>query len=149
MTVTKLHHFRLALLALPSNALLWDAAEAPGDVTPASLALVPLLAEPPIRHLLVGLGSKAATNALGPTRGLDPAFVAHMRARGIAVEAMDSTAAATTFNFLNFEERPVAAALLAVDALDPVAPRKPRPGAAVDGRNIPVVSVGDLVDDDR
>ena len=113
--------------------------QAPRDVTPASLELVPLLTEPPIRHLLIGLGSKAQANALGPTRGLTPEFLAHMRARGIAVEAMDSTAAAATFNFLNFEDRPVAAALLAVDALDPVTPQRPRPGANKGDADIPVV----------
>ena len=107
-------HLEGSVLALPTTALLWRAAEAPRDLTAESLALVTLLDEPPIRHLIIGLGNKRTTNALGASRGLAPAFVAAMRAKGISVEAMDSTAAAATFNFLNFEERPVAAALLAV-----------------------------------
>ena len=67
-----------------------------------------------------------------------------MRARGVAVEAMDSTAAAATFNFLNFEDRPVAAALLAVAELDPLTKgTRARRGGGEGGAHIPVVRADD------
>lgn len=60
-----------------------------------------------LRILIVGCGARFTP---APAN-----FVATLRGRGLAVEWMDTGAACRTFNVLLAEDRPVAAALVAVD----------------------------------
>jgi len=66
-----------------------------------------LAAEPPVEVLLVGCGSAMAL--------IDPDLRDAARARGVALEPMDTGAACRTYNVLMAEDRRVAAALIAVD----------------------------------
>lgn len=68
------------ILCLPETWLLWDV-KGFEDITPHSLALLDLL-DPPPEVVVVGCG-----NAI---RVLPPALTQHLRARGIAVEALDT-----------------------------------------------------------
>lgn len=68
------------ILCLPETWLLWDV-KLFEDITPHSLALLDLL-DPPPEVVVVGCG-----NAI---RMLPPALTQHLRARGIAVEALDT-----------------------------------------------------------
>ena len=72
------------------------------DITPDSFEL---LSEGGI--LLVGTGKTMTF--------LDPELRAALSARGLIADAMDTGAACRTFNVLLAEDRPVAAALIAVD----------------------------------
>jgi uncharacterized protein len=93
-----------SVLVLPGQTLPWAAA-VPPDVTEASLA--PLLdAEFPVELLLIGYGRAIARP--------DAALRNALRARGIALEPMDTGAACRTFNVLLSEQRAVAAALIAI-----------------------------------
>jgi uncharacterized protein len=96
---------RGSILALPSGVHAW-AARTPEDLTPDAFA--PVLAEAGgIQFLLIGTGLGFA---------LVPDDVrALLREAGISVDAMQTGAAARTFNVMAAENRPVAAALLAVD----------------------------------
>ncbi len=93
-----------SVIVLPERTLAWAAAAAV-DVT--EFALVPLFeAPPPTEILIVGCGPRFAP----PPVALRPA----VRARGIALEWMDTGAACRTFNVLLAEGRLAAAALIAV-----------------------------------
>ncbi|OHC80985.1 MAG: hypothetical protein A3G73_00200 [Rhodospirillales bacterium RIFCSPLOWO2_12_FULL_67_15] len=93
-----------SVIVLPERTLAWTVAAA-ADVT--EFALAPLFeALPPAEILVVGCGPRFAP-APGPLR---PVF----KARGVALEWMDTGAACRTFNVLLAEGRPVAAALIAV-----------------------------------
>lgn len=93
-----------SVLVFPAQTLPWDVASFE-DVTAASLG--PVTAhEPAIDILLLGCG---------PAIRFVPADLRQaLRDRGVVIEAMDTGAAARTFNVLFAEERRVAAALIAV-----------------------------------
>jgi uncharacterized protein len=96
---------RGSILALPSGIAAWPVTSA-ADFTPEAFA--PVIAEADaIKVLLVGTG-------LDPVF-LKPEILAALRTAGIGVEAMQTGAAARTYNILLGENRPVAAALVAVD----------------------------------
>ncbi|KNC54255.1 NADH dehydrogenase 1 alpha subcomplex assembly factor 3 [Thecamonas trahens ATCC 50062] len=94
------------VLVLPSLALLWDVASA--DELTLDALILPRILHPRMDLLLIGTGKSIVRL---PDHLLDP-----LRARGIAVEAMDSINAAATFNFLAEEGRAVGAALMPVSA---------------------------------
>lgn len=75
-------------------------------LTPESLHAVTDRADT-VRILLIGCGRTGA-----PPR---PAVAEALRAHGIVAEWMDTGAACRTFNVLVGEDRPVAAALIAID----------------------------------
>jgi len=95
---------RGSILALPSGIRAWPVASA-GEIDAEALA--PILAESDaIDLLLIGCGA-------------DPAFLgeslrAPLAAAGIRFDAMQTGAAARTYNVLIAEDRRVAAALIAV-----------------------------------
>lgn len=93
-----------SVLVFPAVTLAWDVTRFE-DVTARSLAPV-VAREPAVEILLLGCG---AAIRLVPA-GLRDA----LRRDGVVVEAMDTGAAARTFNVLFAEERRVAAALIAV-----------------------------------
>ena len=95
-----------SILALPSGVHAW-AATTPEEISIASLA--PLFAEPrgAVELLLVGTGRDIVR--------LPEALRWRLRDAGIALDAMQTSAAARTYNVLVGERRRVAAALLAVD----------------------------------
>jgi len=96
---------RGSLLLLPSGIYAWDVVSL-GDLSEASFA--PAIAEAAaIEFLLLGTGR---TMQLMPPM-LGPA----LRAKGLRVDAMDTGAAARTYNIVLAENRRVAAALIAVD----------------------------------
>jgi uncharacterized protein len=92
-----------SMLVWPDRAAPWNAV-AVADIGEDSLA--PLLAAPLPEIVIVGCGPRFQP-APAPLR-------AAVRARGLALEWMDTGAACRTFNVLLAEGRPVAAALLAV-----------------------------------
>jgi uncharacterized protein len=93
-----------SVLVLPTTTLPWPATTV-AEVTLDGLA--PLLGtEPAIEILVLGCGARFAMVATELRQGL--------RARGIALEAMDTRAACRTFNVLLAEDRRVAAALIAL-----------------------------------
>ena len=93
------------LLCLPSGIYGWDA---PASGVPDEASLEKLFAESEgVRILLVGTGK-----SLVP---LPAELKARCRAASIVAEPMSTGAAVRTFNVLLAEDRPVAAALLAVD----------------------------------
>ena len=96
---------RGSILALPSGVHAW-AVRIPEDLTPEAFA--PVVAEAgSISVLLLGTGEGFA---------LVPDGVRSMlREAGISVDAMQTGAAARTYNVMAAENRPVAAALIAVD----------------------------------
>ena len=63
--------------------------------------------EPPAEILLIGVGERPML--------LPPALRVALKAWGLAVEAMPTSAACRTFNVLLAEERRVVAALLAIE----------------------------------
>jgi uncharacterized protein len=90
--------FRGPVLVFPDRATDWP------DPTISLDGLAPVIAHGGVELLLLGLG-----------RGTTPVAVslrAALRAAGIAVEAMDTSAACRTYNLLVAEDRRVAAALL-------------------------------------
>lgn len=90
------------VLITPDRAASWDP-PALAELTPDALADV-LALEPAPEFLLLGTG---------PTLARPPvAFVRALEERGIGVEAMDSRAAARTWNVLRAEERWIVAALM-------------------------------------
>ena len=97
---------RGSLLCLPSGMHAWPV-DTPDGLDLASLG--PVLAEADrIEVLLLGLGARFAP--------LAPELRAALRDAGIIVEAVSTGAALRTYNILLAEARPVAAALIAVDA---------------------------------
>ena len=94
-----------SILVLPDWAAPWplDVIE---DLTLESLEPV-LAATPPVEVLLIGCGPSMAF--------IDPDLRAAARARGVALEPMDTGAACRTYDVLMAEDRRVAAALIAVD----------------------------------
>lgn len=106
------NHFRIAgeihegsVVVFSERTIPWSVTD-PGAVSPESLS--PILAnDEPVEILILGCGP-----AFGPEpKGLRRALKDH----GVALEWMDTGAACRTFNVLLTEERPVAAALIAVD----------------------------------
>jgi len=97
--------YRGSVLVFPGRTVAWAPASA------ASLALgdfAPVLeSEDPVEILLLGCGASSLPLAEDPRAGL--------RAAGVIVDVMDTGAACRTFNVLLGEDRPVAAALIAVD----------------------------------
>lgn len=86
------------VLVFPDRTLEWAAAAASAE------ALAPVVAHGGIELLLLGLGRRVVPVAAS-LRGA-------LKARGIAIEAMDTGAACRTYNVLLGEDRRVAAALL-------------------------------------
>lgn len=68
------------ILCLPQSWLLWDV-KGFEDITPDSLAILELI-DPAPEVVIVGCGSRI--------RPLPPTLTQHLRARGIAVEALDT-----------------------------------------------------------
>ncbi len=105
--------FRIGPTRLPGGVIVWP--EGAEEWAPPALAaltaeqLSPIAkAKPPVDLLILGTGARLAR----PTREL----VAAMAARGVAIEPMDSRAAARTYNLLAGEGRRVAVALYPLDA---------------------------------
>ncbi|NNM72148.1 MTH938/NDUFAF3 family protein [Enterovirga aerilata] len=93
-----------SILALPSGIVAWRVASA-RELTPADLE--PALSEVPrIDFLLVGTGLEIVP--------LPPELRRPFREAGISVDAMQTGAAARTYNVLVAENRRVGAALIAV-----------------------------------
>jgi uncharacterized protein len=90
--------FHGPVLVFPDRTIDWVDAAISLD------GLTPVIAHGGVELLLLGLGARMAPVA-APLR-------AAMRAAGIAIEAMDTSAACRTYNLLAAEDRRVAAALL-------------------------------------
>eukprot|EP01116_Phalansterium_solitarium_P001640 TRINITY_DN11458_c0_g1_i1.p1 TRINITY_DN11458_c0_g1~~TRINITY_DN11458_c0_g1_i1.p1 ORF type:complete len:182 (+),score=12.46 TRINITY_DN11458_c0_g1_i1:99-644(+) len=91
-----------SLILLPSAVMLWDA-KTVSDINIDSLALLEVI-HPTPSIVLVGCGDGMVW--------LPPTIVNHFRQRGIVLETMNSRNAASTFNFLNQEDRAVVAVML-------------------------------------
>ncbi len=97
------HEWRGAVIVFPTRTARWDVVGA-ASLTLESFAAVYAADDPPIELLLIGTG---------PRHLLLPAKLrGDLRARGLAIDAMDTGAACRTYNVLIGEERRVAAALL-------------------------------------
>ncbi len=94
---------RGSLLLLPSGVYGWDVSEG-DELTLAVFERV--LAETGIEFLLLGTGMQM--------RLVDPEIRAALKQRGIATDPMGTGAAVRTYNIMLAEQRPVAAALIAV-----------------------------------
>ncbi|EHS49047.1 protein of unknown function DUF498 [Rhizobium sp. PDO1-076] len=94
---------RGSLLLLPSGVYGWDVNDG-DDLTLAVFERV--LAETGIEFLLLGTGKQM--------RLVDPDVRAALKQRGIATDPMGTGAAVRTYNIMLAEQRPVAAALIAV-----------------------------------
>jgi uncharacterized protein len=90
--------FHGPVLIFPDHTILWEAAE------PTLEGLAPLIDAGGIELILLGLGRRGA-----PVKS---DLRAALKAKGIAVEAMDTGAACRTYSVLLAEDRLVAAALL-------------------------------------
>ena len=90
--------FHGPVLIFPDHTTLWEPA------VPTLEGLAPLIDAGGIELILLGLGRRGA-----PVR---PDLRAALKAKGIAVEAMDTGAACRTYSVLLAEDRLVAAALL-------------------------------------
>ena len=86
------------VLVFPDRTAAWPAAALTSE------AFVPVVEHGGVELLLVGLGRRLTA--------IPPALRVALKARGIAIEAMDTGAACRTYNVLLAEERRVAAALL-------------------------------------
>lgn len=95
---------RGSILCLPTGIHAWDVAE-PEALVPAHFARV-LEAKGGVTFLLLGTGARQ----VWPARAIGKALAE----AGVALEVMDTGAAARTYNLLLAERRPVAAALIAV-----------------------------------
>lgn len=94
-----------SILIVPSGVYAWEVADL-GALEEGDLAQV--LAEADgIELLLIGTGAAPGT--------IPDALRTALRDKGISVEAMDTGAAARTYNVLLAESRRIAAALIAVD----------------------------------
>lgn len=96
---------RGSLLCLPGGTYAWGVTR-PEELTLASLAPVLEIADT-IDVLFIGLGAEIAA--------LDPAIRPAFRERNVIVEAVATRGAVSTYNILLAEQRPVAAALIAVE----------------------------------
>ncbi len=94
-----------SVLVLPERSLAWPVA-AIGEISLDSLAPVTAAATA-LEILLIGCGPRLA-------RGPEDRRQA-LREAGVVVEPMDTGAACRTYNVLIAEDRPVAAALIAVE----------------------------------
>lgn len=92
-----------SVIVLPDRTLAWACASF-AEVDLASLDTV--MSHGALDVLLLGCGARMAMPA--------PALKAALRAKGIALEPMDTGAACRTYNVLATEERRVAAALIAL-----------------------------------
>ena len=94
-----------SILVLPERAAAW----APATIEDIDIeSLEPVLsAEPAVEVLLIGCGTAMAF--------IDPDLRAAAKARGVALEPMDTGAACRTYNVLTMEDRRVAAVLIAVE----------------------------------
>ena len=96
---------RGSILALPSGILAWPP-RSPAALTPDSVD--PILREAEaIEFVLFGTGAETAP--------LPGPVASRLREAGLGIEAMQTGAAARTYNILLAENRKVAAALIAVD----------------------------------
>ena len=86
------------VLVFPDRTFLW------AEATMTESGLAPVVEHGGVELLLVGLGRRMAPVAA--------ALRAALKAKGVAVEAMDTGAACRTYNLLIAEDRRVAAALL-------------------------------------
>jgi len=86
------------VLVFPDRALIW------ADAAMTEAALAPVVEHGGVELLLLGLGRRMAPVAT--------ALRAALKARGIALEGMETGAACRTYNVLLAEDRRVAAALL-------------------------------------
>eukprot|EP00761_Pharyngomonas_kirbyi_P000146 gb/GECH01000146.1/.p1 GENE.gb/GECH01000146.1/~~gb/GECH01000146.1/.p1 ORF type:complete len:240 (+),score=69.95 gb/GECH01000146.1/:1-720(+) len=118
-----------SVILLPNSALLWEA-KTYEDITINSLGLFELL-NPAPTILLLGTGDRAEL--------LPAEIYEYFQDRQISIEAMSSFHAAATFNVLNLEDRPVAAAILSPE---PVNAKEITP------ENRPGLFQGTPVDDD-
>jgi uncharacterized protein len=98
------NRYQGSVLVFRHQTVQWDV-HALEAITSESLAAVVDQPEPP-RILLIGCGPRAISPPVE--------LVVFLRARGIAIEWMDTGAACRTFNVLLSDEREVAAALIAV-----------------------------------
>jgi uncharacterized protein len=96
---------RGSILCLAEGVSAWDVATT-ADLTLEALAQVLAKLQPP-QFLLLGTGR----SQVFPTLAVRQAFADRL----VGLEIMDTGAAARTYNVLLAEQRPVAAALLAVD----------------------------------
>lgn len=96
---------RGSILCLPSGIYAWELANAE-EIGPASLASA-LAEKGALSVLLLGTGPRQQMPGAEVRRAFEAA--------GIALETMDTGAACRTYNVLLAEERPVGAALIAVD----------------------------------
>lgn len=94
---------RGSLLLLPSGVYSWEQTEEEA-ITRASLERV--FAETGIEFLILGTGRQL--------RLVDPDLRTALKAKGIASDPMGTGAAVRTYNIMLAEQRPVAAALIAV-----------------------------------
>lgn len=94
-----------SLLCLPTGMDAWRISS-PGEVSVASLQPALDVADR-IDVLFIGLGPDIAF--------LDPAIRAAFRERQVIVEAVATRSAVSTYNILLAEQRPIAAALIAVE----------------------------------
>ena len=97
-----------AVLLLPSASLLFEPRSL-SEVTPESLAVLSLL-DTPTRMLVLGCGRQS--------RRAPSALRRWCAQRDIAIEALSTQHAASTFNFMVAEDRPVAAVLFPLDVDD-------------------------------
>ena len=86
------------VLVFPDRTSVWE------DAAITEAALAPVLGHGGVELLLLGLGRHMAPVPAG--------LRAALKARGIAIEAMETGAACRTYNVLLAEDRRVAAALL-------------------------------------
>lgn len=94
-----------SLLILPQTIVGWSVSRSE-DIDRASLIDV-IGAHPPAQIVIIGCGDRFVP----PPRDL----VTALRSQGMAVEWMATGAACRTYNVLLLEDRPVAAALIAID----------------------------------
>jgi uncharacterized protein len=90
--------FAGSVLVFPDRVLTWDAALSAESLAPA--------AEAKVEILLIGCGRSMAF--------IEPELRASLRQAGVVIDAMDTGAAARTYNVLMAEGRKVAAALVAI-----------------------------------
>ena len=90
-----------AVMLLPNASLLFEP-KSVAEVTPESLAVLELL-ENPTRMLVLGCGRQS--------RRVPSGVRAWCTKHGVAIEALSTQHAASTFNFMVAEDRPVAAIL--------------------------------------
>lgn len=90
--------YKAPILIFPERTVEWPG----GALDEAGLA--PIIEDGAVELLLLGLGRRIAP--------VPPALRQALKARGIAVESMDTGAACRTYNILLAEDRRVAAALL-------------------------------------